>query len=149
MRVTQILVTGLMACVLSAAAMTGCASNSAKNIPVAAMPEGESFSGLWYTKFGDMKLTQKADGTVKGTFDYKTGGEIEGTVEGGVMKFSWIQPGDFQVGRRDVSGHGYLVLTKTPEETECKGEWGYADNYTGGGQWHGKKAKVIYRKQDM
>ncbi len=140
----------LTACFLGIGCLSGCASSGA-NIPVAAMPDGESFSGLWRTNFGDMKLTQKADGTVNGTFSYKTGGEITGKVEGGVMKFSWIQPGDFQVGRRDVSGHGYLVITinESEDETECKGEWGYADNYTGGGTWFGTKAKEIYRKQDL
>lgn len=148
MRFSRILMIGLVACMLGAAGMAGCASSN-DNIPVAAMPSGETFSGLWRTNFGDMKLTQNSDGTVKGTFDYKTGGEIEGTVEGGVLKFAWRQPGDFQVGRREVAGHGYLVITIVDDETVCKGEWGYVGNYTGGGDWHGTKAKEIYRKKDM
>ena len=144
MRISKILTAGLFALSLSFSVMTGCSKPEAA-VPTAEMPAGETFSGLWYTNFGEMKLTQKADGTVRGTFDYKTGGTIEGTVTGGVMKFHWEQPGDFQVGRRDVSGNGYLVLTVGEDATECKGEWGYSENYTGGGTWTGTKAKEIYK----
>lgn len=144
MRISKILSAGFIALSLSFGALTGCAAPDAV-VPTAAMPAGESYSGLWYTNFGEMKLTQKSDGSVRGTFDYKTGGNIEGTVTGGVLKFHWDQPGDFQVGRRDVSGNGYLVLTVGEDGTECKGEWGYGENYTGGGTWTGTKATEIYK----
>ena len=144
MRIRKALVVGLMAAGLGFAGMTGCTKPEVA-IPVAEMPAGQTFSGLWYTNYGDMKLTQNPDGTVRGTFSYKNGGEIEGTVTGGVMKFRWLQPGDFQVGRRDASGHAYLVLVNGPDGPECKGEWGFADNYTGGGKWEGRKAMEIYQ----
>ena len=118
-------------------------SNPAANIPQHSMPAGASFSGLWYTNFGDMKLTQKADGSTRGTFDYKGEGIVEGKVEGGVFIFEWTQPGDFQVGRREVKGKGYLVMGD--DGLTMAGEWGYGDNYTGGGEWTGNKATEIYR----
>ncbi len=121
----------------------GCASNQVV-LPSREMPAGASFSGLWYTNFGDLTLTQKADGYTRGTFDYK-GQEctVEGKVEGGVFIFDWVQPGDFQVGRREVSGKAYLVISD--DGLSCEGEWGYVDNYTGGGKWTGNKATEIYR----
>ncbi len=146
MRILNVIKVGLVACGLGLGAMavSGCAT--APKIPQAAMPEGESFSGLWYTNaFGDMKLTQRSDGTVTGGYDSPKNSIIEGTVEGGVMKFSWYQPGDFQVARREVSGHAYLVLFMGEEGPEVKGEWGYGENYTGGGEWTGRKALEIYR----
>ena len=112
-------------------------------LPSREMPAGATFSGLWYSNFGDVKLTQKADGTTRGSFDYKVDGTIEGKVTGGVFVFEWIQPGDFQVGRRDVSGKGYFVISD--DGLEFTGQWGYGENYTGGGEWKGTKATEIYR----
>lgn len=134
------LAVGFLACLMSFGAMS-CATPGV-NIPTKAMPAGASYSGLWYSNFGDMKLTQKADGYTRGTFDYKTGGEIDGHVEGGVYKFSWLQQGDFQVGRRDVSGHGYLIISD--DGLEANGEWGYGENYSGAGVWTARKATEIY-----
>lgn len=145
MRFSKILSVGLIACCLGFCGMTGCAKPDAA-VPTAAMPAGQTFSGLWYTNaFGDMKLTQREDGTVRGEYDKPKNSVIEGTVEGGVMKFSWSQPGDFQVARREVSGHAYLILFMGEDGPEVKGEWGYGDNYTGGGEWTARKALEIYR----
>ncbi len=144
MRILKFLSVLLLACGLGVCAVSGCGA-SKPQIPVAAMPAGESFTGLWYTNYGDMKLNQTPDGKVNGTFSFKTGGNITGTVEGGVMKFDWEQPGDFAVGRRSVAGKGYLVVYVDSEGTKVKGEWGYGEKYSGGGNWTGTKATEIYR----
>ena len=133
----NVLGTVVLSGILSAGAMS-CASQHS-DLPQKAMPANATFTGSWLTNFGVMKITQKDDGTVFGTFDYKTGGQVEGTVTGGVMQFQWIQPGDFQVGRREVSGHGYLVISD--DGTEVEGEWGYADKYMGGGKWTGHRTE--------
>ncbi|MBR4986346.1 MAG: hypothetical protein IKY83_11485 [Proteobacteria bacterium] len=112
------------------------------NIPTRSMPAGASFSGLWYTTFGDLKLTQRADGYTRGTFDYKTDGEVEGKVEGGVFILDWIQPGDFQVGRREVKGKAFFVISD--DGLSFEGRWGYNDSYDNGGIWKGTKATEIY-----
>ena len=107
------------------------------------MPAGASFTGLWYSnEFGEMKITVNSDNTFHGTFEYQHG-EIDGRVEGGVMIFDWVQPGDFQVARREVRGRGYLVISD--DGMEMSGGWGYGDNYSGGGKWTGQKATEIYR----
>lgn len=121
---------------------TGCGP-SMPDIPVRSMPAGATFSGLWYTNFGDLTLTQRADGYTRGSFDYKTDGEVEGRVEGGVFIFDWVQPGDFQVGRREVRGKAYLVISD--DGLSVSGQWGYGDQYVGGGEWTGTKATEIYR----
>ena len=131
---------GLLAGALSVGAMA-CAPSC--QVPQREMPAGATFSGLWYTNFGHMKLTQRSDGETRGTFSYKTGGEMVGTVTGGVFVFEWVQPGDFQVGRREVRGKGYLVISD--DGLEVNGEWGYGENYTGGGDWTGQKQTEIYR----
>lgn len=107
-------------------------------IPTRTMPAGASFSGRWYSNFGDMRLTQKADGYTRGEFDYKSGGSVEGKVVGGVFIFDWIQFGDFQVGRREVFGKAYLVISE--DGLTAEGKWGYGDNYDGGGIWTAQKA---------
>lgn len=107
-------------------------------IPTRTMPAGASFSGRWYSNFGDMRLTQKADGYTRGEFDYKSGGSVEGKVVGGVFIFDWIQFGDFQVGRREVFGKAYLVISD--DGLTAEGKWGYGDNYDGGGIWTAQKA---------
>lgn len=129
-----------MACM--AFGMMGCGP-SMGDIPTREMPAGASFSGLWYTNFGDMTLTQKSDGYTRGHFDYKVDGEVEGRVEGGVFIFDWVQPGDFQVGRREVRGKAYLVISD--DGLSVSGKWGYGDAYEGGGDWTGTKATEIYR----
>lgn len=120
--------------------VTACAVE--KSTPTRSLPLGASFSGLWYSNFGDMKLTTTSDGKVRGSFDYKSGGVIDGQVEGGVMKFRWTQLGDFQVGRREVVGMAYLVISD--DGLALEGEWGYGESYFGGGEWTAKKATERY-----
>ena len=119
-----------------------CASSTA-SIPTRSMPAGATFSGLWYTNFGDLTLTQKADGYTRGSLDFKSGGSVEGRVEGGVFIFDWVQYGDFQVARREVSGKAYLVISD--DGLSAEGKWGYGDKYEGGGIWTATKATEIYR----
>ena len=133
-------VMGILAAGLSFGAM---ACSTTSNIPTREMPANASFTGLWYSdEFGEMKITVNPDNTVHGTFDYHDG-EIDGRVQGGVMIFDWIQPGDFQHARREVRGKGYLVISN--DGMEMSGKWGYKDNYEGGGKWTGRKATEIYR----
>ena len=133
----------LLACCMTIGFLGCNSAASISSIPTKTMPSGATFSGLWYTNFGDMKITVNPDGTARGTFDYKTGGEFEGEVRGGVLIFTWIQPGDFQVGRREVRGKAYLIISD--DGLKMKGKWGYGENYSGGGEWHGDKATQIYR----
>ncbi len=124
----------LLAGMMSFGAMS-CATQ--EPIPQREMPANATFTGQWLTNFGMMKIKQMEDGTAQGSYDYRTGGLVEGTVTGGVFMFRWVQPGDFQVGRREVSGHAYFVISDDGQEVE--GEWGYDKEYRGAGKWTGKK----------
>ena len=72
---------------------------------------------------------------VRGIYTYKVGGTLEGTVNGNIMKFTWIDPGDKDEARRSLKGKGWLQMTKEGDLTVLKGEWGYNDAMTGGGVW--------------
>lgn len=121
--------------------ITACAASNTAKIPVKSMPPGATFDGLWYTDFGDMNLSSKGE-NIYGDFEHRTGGVIEGQVKGGVMRFKWKQLGDFNIGKREVEGHGYFVISN--DGLSFTGQWGYADKYEGGGKWDGRKATEIY-----
>ncbi len=122
-------------------ATAACAS--APLIPQTPMPAGASFTGLWYSNYDDMQLVQQGD-KVSGTFEYKTGGQLSGTLQGGVLHFDWVQIGDLSVGRREVKGKGYFIMGKDGQHFE--GKWGYEDSLSNGGSWTGDKAAQDYTK---
>lgn len=126
---------------LGAALITSCGTTV--QVPSKPMPANASFTGLWYSNYDDMKLVQK-DGTVTGTFEYKTGGRLAGTLTGGVLLFDWVQDGDLSVGRREVTGKGYFVMGS--DGVTFEGKWGYGDSLTDGGTWTGEKATEDYTK---
>lgn len=114
----------------------GCAGGPEK-IPSSPLAPGVSYSGDWYSpEYEFMKLSQKR-GEVTGTFSYKSGGTLKGSLDGNVLYFDWIQPGDFEVARREVRGRGYLVLSSNGKT--FSGEWGYGEKRTGGGSWSGER----------
>ena len=67
---------------------------------------------------------------------------IWGTLEGGVLLFDWVQLGDLNEGRRDVSGKGYLVISD--DGSQLAGRWGYGESRTNGGEWTADKAMEDY-----
>jgi len=133
----------LLVVALLFAAVLSTSCGASVQIPSKPMPSGATFTGLWYSNYGDMKLVQKDD-SVTGTFDYKTGGRIAGTVTGGVLRFDWVQDGDLSVGRREITGKGYFVISD--DGLKFEGQWGYGDNLTDGGTWTAEKAVENYDK---
>lgn len=51
----------------------------------------DSFTGLWKTSYGRMRLTQNGD-TVRGIYSFGGNATIEGTVDGRTLKFKYEQP---------------------------------------------------------
>lgn len=127
-----------------AAALSGCGPREV--IPQRAMPAGATFTGLWYTTFDDLRMTQNGTEVI-GTFEYKSGGKIAGRVEGGVLLFDWVQEGDLSVGRREVSGKGYFVISDDGRKLD--GRWGYGDSRTNGGTWTGDRADRDYQEERL
>lgn len=107
------------------------------------LPSGASFAGVWYSpQFEHMYLWQSGD-QIRGIYAFKTGGRIEGTANGNVLKFEWIDPGDKTSARRGFRGHGYLVLSREGELFVLDGEWGYDDAVQGGGPWKAEYVRTM------
>jgi hypothetical protein len=99
------------------------------------MPAGKNFTGVWYSpQFEHMHLRQTGD-KVSGIYTYKTGGRIEGEVDGNILVFDWIEPGNKESAQRTMKGRGYLQLNEGADKTTLDGEWGYNDKVTGAGPW--------------
>lgn len=99
------------------------------------LPSGVNFAGVWYSEqFEHMYLRQTGD-RVNGIYTYKEGGTIDGTVNGNLLKFTWIDPGDKTEARRNFQGKGYLQLVKEGDVIKLKGQWGYNDDVSGAGPW--------------
>ncbi len=103
--------------------------------PAVEMPAGKSFAGLWFSpQFEHMYISQTGS-NVRGVYAYGNGGELQGTVNGNLLTFNWIDPGNRQEARRPMQGEGYLQLFVDGENTVLKGAWGYDDEKTDGGPW--------------
>jgi hypothetical protein len=106
-------------------------------------PTGTSFGGVWYSdQFEHMFLRQQGD-KVRGIYSYDYGGTLEGTVEGNLMKFQWIDPGSKEEARRSFEGRGYFQLVQEGDSVRLVGKWGYGESYTGGGPWTAERVRDI------
>lgn len=118
----------LLAVMVSVALVAACSSGP--SISADAMPDGKTYSGLWYSnQFEQMYLHQEGD-RVRGVYTGGGGGEIEGQVEGNLLLYTWSQPGDRQAAQPSMDGEGYFHLVVQGGEPELVGEWGY-DEPTG------------------
>ena len=126
----------LAACAaLALLVLSGC--SGAQTVESKPLPPGVNLSGNWWsTQYENMVLSHKGD-TVTGTFTYRTGGTIEGKLDGDVLYFEWVQPGDFEKARREVRGSGYLRVS--PDGRTMEGRWGYDDDRMDGGEWSAEK----------
>ena len=124
----------------SALSLSACGpSNEAKHahIKPGEMPAGAEWKGVYYSPvYGYLHVL--ADGkTVQGA--WRTGGgdaygELQGEVDGNVMKYTWNQHKIGMVGAEaNSNGHGYFVysIPKEGEAHKIKGEWGLGDSDAG------------------
>jgi hypothetical protein len=125
----RILVSSILLLLLGAA---GCLSGRADVKPRPLSP-GVSFSGVWDSNWGEMRLTQKGK-RVFGTFKYRNG-SLAGNLDGDVLHFKWKQ----QESRYAGSGSGYLQMA--PDGQHLEGRWGYSENEIEGGRWWADRAE--------
>lgn len=124
-------------------AVGGCASTGPTVPNPGTLPQEASFEGVWYSRqFEHMFLTRTGD-EVTGVYAYKNGGKIEGTVEGNLLKFKWVEPGSKEHAIKGQSGHGYLKLVREGDKLELVGKWGYEDDYLGGGPWEAEWVRQL------
>ena len=126
-----------------------------KKIKTGPMPAGASWSGNYFTNWGDMALVQTGTSVV-GTFGERNG-HLEGTANGNVLvfHFSENQRSSITSKKKKVSGSGMLkyfvvgVGTKgKTAEHRVEGTWGYGSKNSGGGIWKGYKSKKDVKKQE-
>lgn len=128
---------------LGAAGLMGCSKKQQTVPDPGPKPSGANFEGVWFSpQFEHMYLRQSGE-KVTGVYAYKTGGRIEGRVDGNLLTFKWIDPGDKQKAQRDMNGHGYLKLVREDGELMLKGEWGYDEEYRGAGPWSAQFVRDI------
>ncbi len=135
-------VVAITAVLLLAGMSTGCATGG--DVPSAdAMPEGASYSGLWYSEqFEHMYLFQDGD-RVEGVYAYGGGGTLEGEVDGNLLLFSWDEPRTGEAVQQSMSGQGFFLLERRGDDLELVGQWGYNDNRSGAGPWEAEFVREL------
>ena len=89
---------------------------------------GGSFSGVWKTTYGQMRLIQQG-ATVTGCYSYQGQSEISGTIREGVLQFSYTESSG-------NTGNGTFKLGT--EADSFDGTWKTADGKQGG-TWEGSR----------
>lgn len=132
----------LIGVVLMLLAVTGCATTSGLP-PAQPMPQGASFSGLWYSEQFEHMYLYQSGANVEGVFAYGGAGMITGEVDGNLLLFEWEEPGDRDRARRTMRGQGYLQLVEEGQKLRLRGEWGYNQERRGAGPWTAEFVREI------
>ncbi len=138
--------------ILALAFAGGCGGGS-KLPPIHAksMPEGGSFTGVWFSpQYGELHLRQDGSTAIGRYTKDERAGKLQGSVEGDIMRFEWTEQRELIVGRPvQTKGHGYFRIIRDDAEDTWKivGEWGHDAAERGGGPWNAVKSKT--RKPEL
>jgi hypothetical protein len=128
------------------ALLAACASKGPPPIQVKAMPEGGTFTGVWFSpQYGEMHVLQSGGAAIGRYTKDERVGRIQGNVEGDIMRFEWKEKRELIVGRATESkGHGYFRVVRDDAENAWKliGEWGNDAAERGGGPWTAVKSRT-------
>lgn len=120
----------LLVALLGASACGG----SSANIMIGTMPQGRTYQGVWQSpQYGNMHLCVTGS-QVFGDFEKdERRGQIQGTIQGDVLRFQWEESREMVVGRPTVTrGRGYFKLfIDENEDSRVEGEWGLDNDETG------------------
>lgn len=127
-------------------ALLGCGASRHARVKTGPMPDGGTFTGVWFSpQYGEMHLIHNG-ATVVGRYNKdERRGRIQGGVEGNVMRFDWNERRELITGHPSISkGRGYFRLLRDEQEDNWKliGEWGTDTYETGGGPWNAVKSKT-------
>jgi hypothetical protein len=116
------------------------------NVQPGTMPEGGEWQGVYYSQlYGYLHLISDG-GSANGAWRTTAGdsyGELNGKVEGDLMRFTWTERRIGAVGAdANRKGNGYFRYTapKAGEAHEIVGEWGLGDS-DAGNEWRAVKQK--------
>lgn len=131
--------------------LTACGGSGTTSLQVGTMPDGGSFSGVFFSpQYGEMHMVQNGNAVVGKYKKDERSGNLQGEVEGDVMRFEWVEFKAMVSNRPQESrGRGYFRYMVDPSSGDhvLKGRWGLADNDTNGGEWNAYKSKT--REPDL
>lgn len=138
--------------VMLAWALVGCGGSSAPALVVKSMPEGGTFTGVWFSpEYGEMHMRQSGASAIGRYSKDERSGRIQGHVEGDIMRFEWTEKRELLAGRAvQTKGHGYFRIVNDPADKTFKlaGEWGNDAAERGGGPWTAVKSKSMQPRVD-
>jgi len=94
------------------------------------IPPPDTYSGLWKTSFGPMRLTQTGK-EARGSYQLGRGATMSGQVDGRVFKFTYEETGG-------AKGEGSFSLSE--DGTSFSGSWKQTAGGEAGGKWEGTRA---------
>jgi hypothetical protein len=119
--------------------------SSVPEIKAGKMPEGGSFTGVYFSpQYGEMNMIQNGSAVIGEYKQEMRSGKIQGEASGDLLKFEWVEHKAMVSNRaQETRGHGYFRYVVDPGNGEhvLKGEWGLGDAMMGGGPWNGVKSK--------
>lgn len=122
-----------------------CGGSSKPDVQTGPMPEGGSFTGVFFSPhYGEMHMIQ--DGAhVRGKYEKdERKGTIIGEADGNLLMFEWTEKKAMISNRpQETKGRGYFQYVVDPGNGEHKimGRWGLEDDHSGGGPWNAYKSK--------
>jgi hypothetical protein len=130
----------VLSALLSLAIVPGCGGDGVRhaNVSAGAMPDGQSFTGVWHSpQYGEMQVVQTGAHVVGEYTRDERRGRIQGTAQGDLFRFEWQEERELIRGRPTTTrGHGYFQFQIGGDgDAYIVGEWGHDDNETGGGPW--------------
>ena len=121
---------------LSVGLCAGCTKGDERLIkPGPSIPGLNLSGGFDCQEFGFMKLRQTGltlQGTYEGIRKNGDNGTIRGKLEGDLVWFDWIQPGNMDEAVWPKSGKGWLRVSR--DGNTLKGRWGYDQDREGAGE---------------
>jgi hypothetical protein len=123
----------------------GCGGGAAPGVKSGPMPDGGSWSGVYFSpQYGEMHLVQNGS-AVHGRYkkDERTG-DIQGEAEGNVLEFEWVEYKAMVSNRpQETRGHGYFQYLVDPGSGDhlIKGRWGIGEDSANGGEWNAYRAR--------
>ncbi len=144
---------GLIVAVLVACIGFGCGGSqknaNAANVKAGEMPEGATWTGVYYSQtYGNLHLIEEG-GSVSGKWRTTNGdawGELAGEAEGDLLRYEWIEHKIGMVGPSASSkGKGYFKYMPSEngvDPDQIKGEWGLNEKEAGN-TWDAVKQRNV------
>jgi len=122
----------------------GCGGGDLADVSPGPMPQGGSFTGVWFSpQYGEMHMIQNGGSVIGEYTKDERRGRIQGTVEGDVLRFEWDERRELVQGLPSTTrGRGYFRYAIGQDgHHNVLGEWGHDDAEVGGGPWNAVKSR--------